>query len=117
MKIFVEPKKLPSKITKLEFVSLVSDMGEEWSEVTRAITEYVTNPSPKNREHLMEELGDLITVATNNMLALERMDPPIKDMVWVAFLKVALKNYARGYHDELEKITLEAGGKNNEKQF
>ena len=27
MKIFVEPKKLPSKITKLEFVSLVSDMG------------------------------------------------------------------------------------------
>ena len=34
MKIFVEPKKLPSKITKLEFVSLVSDMGRRmkaWS--------------------------------------------------------------------------------------
>lgn len=107
MRILVEPKPLPAKITKTQYGELVNDMEEEWSEVTSAIAEYVTDPTPKNREHLMEEYGDLITVVTNNMIGLERLDPPIKNMAWAGLQKVVYKNYGRGYHNRLADVISE----------
>lgn len=82
MRILVLPKEIPAKVGTKELGAAVGKLYEEWEEVKDAIAKYMVNPSPKNREHLMEEYGDLITVTLNNMLHLEKTDPPIKNMAW-----------------------------------
>lgn len=111
MKILVIPKEMPEMGTPKSLGDGFRALDEEWQEVKQAAAEYVTNPTPKNREHLMEEYGDLITVTLNNMLDLEKQDPLIKDMVWAELQKVALKNYCRGYHHDLTGILKDLMGR------
>lgn len=113
MRILVLPKEIPAKVGTKELGAAVGKLDEEWREVKEAIAEYMVNPSPKNREHLMEEYVDLVTVTLNNMLTLEKQAPEIPDMAWAELQKVALKNYCRGYHHDISSILQESIGKLN----
>ena len=91
---------LPAKITKADLKKIIDDIKEEWEEVLEAWAEYGADPNPKNKEHLGEELMDLMTVTGTGLTGLSMTEDTPEKFIDAIVTKVHCKDYARGYNDD-----------------
>lgn len=95
---------LPETTNMVNVQELINHMGEELREVREAFEKFSADPTGKNREHLAEEMADVIYMGFTALTGLERMkDSPAK-LVKASIRKVFLKDYVRGYHSNGSSI-------------
>ena len=90
---------IPDTVELQEMEELFHALGGEYVEVQEAFKEFRNQwDDGKKREHLAEEVIDLITVCLTFLKAMEKMDGIPEDFTEAVMSKVFFKNYARGYH-------------------
>ena len=95
---------LPESTNMVNVKELINHMGEELGEVKEAFEKFSADPTGKNREHLAEEMADLMYMAFTGLTGLERMPDSPRRLVKASIRKVFLKDYVRGYHSNSETI-------------
>ena len=96
---------IPDDVNIDELCELYRDIGKEYNEVTEAwndLTQEADNG--KLRQHLAEEVVDLMTVCTTFLKAMERLEGIPANFADTVFKMVYCKNAARGYFDIDNKI-------------
>jgi NTP pyrophosphatase (non-canonical NTP hydrolase) len=98
---------IPDQIGIDELCEMYRDIGGEYAEVAEAWNELTTDiDDGKKRQHLAEEVVDLMTVCATFLKAMEGLDGVPQNFVDTVFKMVYCKNAARGYFDIDEKIKI-----------